>query len=433
MSVTLRKETNLYDTDAIADGIAGAISTYDASQDQTAIFNKLTDNGAAQGIFMHDGQLYINMSYLQTGTLKLGGLNNGNGEMIVYDENGNEIGRWNNDGLSATGNVVMSRLQRDYVRVDGTLRLYDFNGSCKVGDDTKLSFVYNASSQWARDSNLGLVLASKCDELNIYRYYKAIDMMRSAGSSEVSIAGAGISFAEVAFINTNIRGIPGDILDTTNPLNLDNYFTDGYVQHKKYLSVSSAGVQYVDRVETSLLNNVDLNYAELSCNHTRYKISYNGKTNAIGNSSIELGYAKVSIGAYKTGSTMRIGCSAGYSWSLKDSNHEGTIAIQSSSSKRYKHDISEHVNEELDARRLYDLKFKQFVFNEWHPLQYNDMRGRTIPGFIAEDVEEIYPAAVIHDPDGNVESWDERRIIPGMLKLIQEQHEEIENLKQRFA
>ena len=38
--------------------------------DQDAIFNLLTDNGALKGLFMKDGQLYINASYLATGVIK---------------------------------------------------------------------------------------------------------------------------------------------------------------------------------------------------------------------------------------------------------------------------------------------------------------------------------------------------------------------------
>ena len=74
---------------------------------------------------------------------------------------------------------------------------------------------------------------------------------------------------------------------------------------------------------------------------------------------------------------------------------------------------------------------KEFKYkDDFDHLQYADLKGRTIGGFIAEDVAEIYPSAVIHDSKGNIESWDERRILPAMLKLIQEQHEEIERLKQ---
>ena len=60
------------------------------------------------------------------------------------------------------------------------------------------------------------------------------------------------------------------------------------------------------------------------------------------------------------------------------------------------------------------------------------MRGQTIPGIIAEDVEEIYPAATIHDTEGRVESWDERRLIPSMLALIQEQDKKIKELEARL-
>lgn len=105
-----------------------------------------------------------------------------------------------------------------------------------------------------------------------------------------------------------------------------------------------------------------------------------------------------------------------------------TISFASSSSKRYKHDISP-LDDDRDPHNLLDLEPKQFVYNEGHLLQYADMDGQTLPGFIAEDVARVYPSAVIRDPDGNVESWDERRIIPGMLALIQEQEKRIARLE----
>lgn len=71
----------------------------DANLTQEVIFNKLTHNGAAQGIFMKDGQLYINMSYLGTGTIKLGGENNQYGSIAIYDEFGNYAGFINCAGL----------------------------------------------------------------------------------------------------------------------------------------------------------------------------------------------------------------------------------------------------------------------------------------------------------------------------------------------
>lgn len=84
--------------------------TYDGTywvmevQDQTEVFNRLTNNGSAEGIFIQNGQLYINMSYLQTGILKVGGANNGNGVFEVYNSSGTRTGLWNNGALYI-GNV----------------------------------------------------------------------------------------------------------------------------------------------------------------------------------------------------------------------------------------------------------------------------------------------------------------------------------------
>lgn len=66
------------------------------AQTQEDIFNRLTNNGTAKGIYMQDGQLYISFSYAKGGTLVLGGNENENGELIILDENKKEFGRINN-------------------------------------------------------------------------------------------------------------------------------------------------------------------------------------------------------------------------------------------------------------------------------------------------------------------------------------------------
>lgn len=49
-----------------ADGI---LSAYDEQLGQQEIFNRLTNNGAAQGVYMEGGKLYINASYMSAGTI----------------------------------------------------------------------------------------------------------------------------------------------------------------------------------------------------------------------------------------------------------------------------------------------------------------------------------------------------------------------------
>ena len=49
--------------------VAEAAKTAVDNQTQSEVFNKLTNNGQAEGIFMKDGQIYINASYLATGII----------------------------------------------------------------------------------------------------------------------------------------------------------------------------------------------------------------------------------------------------------------------------------------------------------------------------------------------------------------------------
>lgn len=63
------------------------VNEYDKALNQTKVFDKLTNNGTVQGIFMQDGQLYINAAYIVAGILKdAAGLNEWNlktGDMKV--------------------------------------------------------------------------------------------------------------------------------------------------------------------------------------------------------------------------------------------------------------------------------------------------------------------------------------------------------------
>ena len=106
--------------------------------------------------------------------------------------------------------------------------------------------------------------------------------------------------------------------------------------------------------------------------------------------------------------------------------------LSSASSRTIKHDIKTlGISNELDARKLYDLDVVQFKYNDGIITDKNDVRcGKELPGFIIEDLDEIYPIA-IDKPSDDVKqwTWNAAYLLPPMMKLIQEQHEEIEELK----
>lgn len=103
------------------------------------------------------------------------------------------------------------------------------------------------------------------------------------------------------------------------------------------------------------------------------------------------------------------------------------------SSERWKKDITEKIEERLNPKKLYDLPVKQYKYKD-DCISKDDVRkGKNILGFIAEDVAKIYEPAVQYDENGKVEMWNAQIIIPAMLKLIQEQKKEIDNLKERVS
>lgn len=86
-----------------------AIDDVDESLTQEEVFNRLTDNGTAQGLYIdpNTGQIYVNASYIRSGTLILGGLNNESGVLEVHDASDNVIGTWDKDGVVSQGSITL--------------------------------------------------------------------------------------------------------------------------------------------------------------------------------------------------------------------------------------------------------------------------------------------------------------------------------------
>lgn len=110
----------------------------------------------------------------------------------------------------------------------------------------------------------------------------------------------------------------------------------------------------------------------------------------------------------------------------------GTLGRVPSSSRRYKEKISTKLSDALDPKQLYSIDVVEFVYKKGYLTNVDDENRKPTIGFIAEDIEKKYPIAATHNEDGSIESWNERCMIPAMLKLIQEQHEEIQTLQDRL-
>lgn len=358
-----------------------------------------TLDGSFVADFITAGHLSANL--IRGGTLTLGGLNNGNGVMEVYDAAGNEIGSWDKDGAVITGDVTL-------FSQDATQKLYVSTGSQKTFEYRPNHNTINFADALGSNTDIYDSSGTKIYQNTVFKYNGLLH-----STSMLSTSGYG--FGSTSF--TYIFCITDDDFSENEPANRVLYRA----------ALNESGL-YVQRYDSRTGATHPSYYAEVYPERILFSRAFT-KSNVSRSDT----YAHLAIddeGARIQGGGVALSLSASTGKGYINGN---TIQVSGSSSKRYKHDITTDISEELDPHKLYDLEMVQYVFNDDIPLQYQDMMGQTLPGFIAEDVAEVYPAAVIHDHEGNIENWDERRIIPGMLQLIQEQKQEIDELKERLA
>lgn len=109
-------------------------------------------------------------------------------------------------------------------------------------------------------------------------------------------------------------------------------------------------------------------------------------------------------------------------------NSNGAL-VKYSSDRRLKNSIAEVTNDELNPERLYELPIWQYKYNDDVLEDGDDLKDKTVIGFMADEVASIYPRACAYDKDGTPTSWNPNVMIPAMLALIQKQKQEIEELR----
>lgn len=126
-----------------------AVEKLNKSLTSEEVFNRLTDNGKKQGIYMQGDQLYINFSYGKGGTLTLGGVNNENGSIQILDAIGAEVGKWDKDGLNIKkGSIYGSTLYLDKEKASALI----------VGrNNSKEIFTIGSMGMHIDNTNMGLL------------------------------------------------------------------------------------------------------------------------------------------------------------------------------------------------------------------------------------------------------------------------------------
>lgn len=109
-------------------------------------------------------------------------------------------------------------------------------------------------------------------------------------------------------------------------------------------------------------------------------------------------------------------------------NSNGAL-VKYSSDRRLKNSIEAVTSDELNPERLYELPIWQYKYNSDVLEDGDDLKNKTVIGFMADEVASVYPRACAYDKDGVPTSWNPNVMIPAMLALMQKQKQEIEELR----
>ena len=108
------------------------VDTFEGELTQTYIFNKLTNNGQKQGLYLSNGLLYVNATYMRTGTItgKRSYWNLDTGQFAMTDANNNETVHFDGNGASnlLTGTFQTASTGRR-VKISPDLNSYEIGGT----------------------------------------------------------------------------------------------------------------------------------------------------------------------------------------------------------------------------------------------------------------------------------------------------------------
>lgn len=142
----------------IADQQTWQVAVDAASLTQTEIVEILSDNGKWKGLYYKNGQLYISFSAALGGELTLGGVNNGNGKLVIRDSSGNQVGYIDNTGVNFTKGTFSGSLSS----ADGT-----FTGELSANTGNIAGWVLDNEAKQLISPNGIIILDAENEEISI--------------------------------------------------------------------------------------------------------------------------------------------------------------------------------------------------------------------------------------------------------------------------
>lgn len=369
---------------------------------QEDILKLLTNDGEWKGVYRGaDGELYISFSAAMGGLLKLGGKNNGNGVLHIYDTYGRVKATLNYNGLvvydtplnpDTTTSQKYSGLLFDGASikpVKGTTNLDDEDIIIIIdGDDTT---ALGKGIHYSRLGENGELIFEAffeeiyCDNFTCENGEATLNKATITGNASV---GGKATVTGDAEVSGNIKvhkkaTVTGDVSVGGKTTITGSASIGGTLESK---SINAAGVVKANQFRMN-----------------KELVSSSGGNN-------------VGVKAHEDSSSGDF-ASVDYWYFYK----------VSSSSRRYK-DIGGNISE-TDIDNWYNIQPLWAKYKDGYLMEGDENEGKYLPMFLAEDVEEHFPQAVTH-MNGQVEDWNYRMMIPAMFAMLKQQKSEIDNLKE---
>lgn len=378
------------------DSIAqGAVDELDDSLTQTDIFNRLTGNKANEAIILRNGHIYINATYISSGTLDADRINAKG--LTVYNDSGTRTFY-----IDSNGNVYINA------------------NSLMISGDSVNSIANNAASN-------ALQQAKNYTDLQIENFdpdltqQEVFNILTNGGTTQGIYLSGGKIYINATYIGSGTisasRIAAGSI--TASKLSISDLYAlgatiAGWDIYSSYLKSSTGDITlYSD-------GRIKIGGCTLSANSKALKISYGAHIyNDPSVFSDGSGYFKIFNLSHVTSGGHLVFASDG-----------ATVAYLSSSSKRYKNHVSDVSDEE--ALKILDIPVIKFKYKDGYLFPTDFLVDKEIPGFYAEDVEEVNPILCQYNEDGSVEDWNYRTMIPYMLKTMQIQQKRIDDLQSQI-
>lgn len=357
---------------------------------QEEVFNILTDNGRLKGIYMKDGELYVSASYILSGILKLGGINNGNGRQDIYDNRGNLIGRLDNNGLTFFYDYFPNGSSYSYKGVVISKNGIQYVQEAIFTDDTQVGYeiepvITFSSSQDGMDGLFKNLEAAKATIASAV--LNNITKMLVSGDATFSSKPKFNNGLNVADGNVQFPGwkFNGRFLEST----------DGHVKIR-----DKDGIARLESGNFQIMYGLDLYLAGQS-------------------GSGDFGDGGNPFNIYG------LGTAVGSNLVIN-----GNSVYRSSSSKRYK-TIGRNVSEE-DIEKWYQIQPVWAKYKNNYANRNSSCFSKVMPMLIAEDVETYLPTAAVKNEEGLTDDWSERILIPAMFAMIKSQKEQIDAMKKEI-